>query len=68
MARRRAVSSTSRPRAIKVTYYDPAAHQSVSHTVSPGANDLADVASSGYEALRRRWTTTDINDGRHRRR
>lgn len=63
MSRKR---SNARNTGIKVTYYDPANHRSISHTIMAGASDLDDVAHVGYEALRRRWLSTDIYDRRHK--
>jgi hypothetical protein len=44
------------------------AGESVSFTVYPGGHPLAEVALVLQRQAQARWSTTDINDRRHKRR
>ncbi len=63
MARRYRPSSK---RGLKVTVYDPQAHQSISFTVY-GAS-LKDAAREAHQGLGGRWRTTSLGDRRHKKR
>jgi hypothetical protein len=53
---------------ISVTCYDPVAGESVSFTVYPGGHPLAEVALVLQRQAQARWSTTSLNDRRHKRR